>query len=85
MPTKKKIRITFVDGTIDEQEIKLQPQHFRLPANDMGFLQMIQQAYSLGFVCLDANSKYMKWIPPTQFKFIEIIFEEVEPLKIVKS
>lgn len=78
---KRLIRITFVDGTVDEQEIKTQPQHFRLPANDMGYVQLCQQAFALGFVNLDAGPNYMKWISPSQIKFIEIIFEDVQPAK----
>lgn len=85
MPQKKILRITFIDGSTDEQELKLMPQHFRLPANDVTYIQTCLQVFGIGFVDLCSNDKYMKWVPPSQIKFIEIIFQETEPLKITKS
>jgi len=94
MAIKKFIRVTLVDKS--EIEVDLKPAitmgmqahppalDFNAPANDEFFFRIAQNISLHGLVDENANSNYMKIIPPSQLQTVEVIFEK-PAIEIIKN
>lgn len=86
MALKKFIRVTFVDGT--SKEINLEKNirmaleahppaiGFNTSASDSFFFNIAHQVATLGMIDDNMGDNYMKVIPPSQIKSVEVIFEQ---------
>jgi hypothetical protein len=86
MALKKFIRVTLTDGTVKEvdlaRNIKLGLEAhppalgFNTPASDSFFFNIAHQVATLGMLDENISDTYMKVIPPSQIKLVEVIFEQ---------
>jgi hypothetical protein len=94
MALKKFIRVTLVDKTVVDIDLKdpirlaleAHPPAitFNAPANDQFFFRMAQNISLYGLIDEKINDTYMKMVPPSQIQSVEIIFENSK-LEIVKN
>lgn len=87
MALKKLIRVTMIDGQIIDTDLQdsiqkalqAHPPYLELnaPATDQFFFKMAHALAVNGYIDEDKfSATYMKIIPPSQIKMVEIIFEK---------
>lgn len=80
---KKLLIYTFIDGTKKEFDFRqVAPPDMPIDAkpNDSNMVLWIARQWTVG-VALDGNDGYIKWIPPSQIKSIELKFTGLQVSK----
>lgn len=74
---KKTLIITFVDGSKIEKDLMKEAAQFPVgtQANSMAYANLCEYIGSHGWI-EEGNEKYLKVIPPSQIKSVEVVFGE---------